>query len=219
MKETSFIDQNQKKWDRFEKLYASKSEDPEELSDLYMDITNDLGYAQTFYKRRTVRVYLNQLAQKVFSGVHKQKGEPFKKLIHVCKVSLPLEIYRSRKNLLFAFIAFLIYALIGAVTTFVNPDFPRIVLGDWYVDLTLENIAKGNPLGVYDSEDQTAMFIAITTNNLKVAFLTFFVGFFFTIGTHLLLFSNYHHVSYTTLLPTHWRRQKDKRQIYFWPKT
>ena len=190
MKETSFIDQNQKKWDRFEKLYASKSEDPEELSDLYMDITNDLGYAQTFYKRRTVRVYLNQLAQKVFSGVHKQKGEPFKKLIHVCKVSLPLEIYRSRKNLLFAFIAFLIYALIGAVTTFVNPDFPRIVLGDGYVDLTLENIAKGNPLGVYDSEDQTAMFIAITTNNLKVAFLTFFVGFFFTIGTHLLLFSN-----------------------------
>lgn len=190
MKETSFIEQNRKKWDRFEKLYASKSEDPEELSDLYMDITNDLGYAQTFYKRRTVRVYLNQLAQKVFSGVHKQKGEPLKKLLHVWQVSLPLEIYRSRKNLLFAFIAFLVYAILGAVTTSINPDFPRIVLGDGYVEMTLENIAKGNPLGVYESDDQTAMFIRITTNNLKVAFLTFFVGFFFTIGTHLLLFSN-----------------------------
>ncbi|MFO0496239.1 MAG: stage II sporulation protein M [Flavobacteriia bacterium] len=190
MKETKFIEQNQKKWERFEKLYASKSEDPEELSDLYMDITNDLGYAQTFYKRRTVKVYLNQLAQKVFSGVHKQKGEPLKNLLQVWQISLPLEIYRSRKNLLFALIAFLGYAILGAVTTSVNPDFPRIVLGDGYVEMTLENITKGNPLAVYESDDQTAMFIMITTNNLKVAFLTFFAGFFFTIGTHLLLFSN-----------------------------
>ena len=80
MKETSFIDQNKEKWTRFEKLYASNSHDPEELSNLYMDLTDDLSYAQTFYKRRTVRVYLNQLAQKIFTGVHKQKGESLKKL-------------------------------------------------------------------------------------------------------------------------------------------
>ena len=87
MKETSFIEQNKKKWNRFEKLYESKSNDPEELSDLYMDITDDLSYAQTFYNRRTVRVYLNQLAQKVYTGVHKQKGESIKKLITVWQVS------------------------------------------------------------------------------------------------------------------------------------
>lgn len=190
MKETSFIEQNKKKWNRFEELYQSKSNDPEELSDLYMDITDDLSFAQTFYRRRTVRVYLNQLAQKVYTGVHKQKGESFKKFLSVWHTSLPLEIYRSRKNLLFALIAFLVYVTIGVVTTYVDPDFPRVVMGDGYVDMTLENIQAGNPLRVYESDDQMAMFIQITTNNLKVAFLTFFVGFFFTLGTHMLLFYN-----------------------------
>ena len=90
MKETSFIEQNKGKWGRFEKLYESKSNDPEELSDLYMDITDGLSYAQTFYKRRTVRVYLNQLGQKVYTGVHKQKGESFKKFFTVWKTSLPV---------------------------------------------------------------------------------------------------------------------------------
>ena len=155
-----------------------------------MDITDDLSYAQTFYKRRTVRVYLNQLAQKVYTGVHKQKGEPIKKFLTVWQTSLPLEIYRSRKNLLFALVAFLIYAFIGVMTTYVDPNFPRTVMGDGYVDMTLQNIQDGNPLKVYETTDQMAMFIQITTNNLKVAFLTFFVGFFFTLGTHMLLFYN-----------------------------
>ncbi len=190
MKETSFINQNKEKWSRFEKLYESQANDPEELSDLYMDITDDLSYAQTFYRRRTVRVYLNQLAQRVYTGVHKQKGESLKKFITVWKVSLPLEIYRSRKNLLFALAIFMVYMMIGVLTTHMDPDFPRIVLGDGYVDMTLQNIQDGNPLKVYETDDQMAMFIQITTNNMKVAFLTFFVGFFFTIGTHLLLFYN-----------------------------
>lgn len=190
MKETKFIDQNKEKWSRFEKLAADSSNEPEELSDLYMDLTDDLSYAQTFYKRRTVRVYLNQLAQKIFTGVHKQKGESLRKFITVWKTSLPLEIYRSRHSLTFALIAFLIYCLIGVITTHFNPDFPRIVMGDAYVNMTLENIKNGNPLAVYESPDQTSMFIQITTNNLKVAFMTFAAGFFFTVGTHLLMFSN-----------------------------
>lgn len=190
MKETKFIEQNKEKWSKFEEAYSSNQHDPEELSNLYMDMTEDLSYAQTFYKRRTVRVYLNQLAQKIFSGVHKQKGESLKKLITVWKTSLPLEIYRSRKSLLFALITFLIYVTIGAVTTHYNPEFAKVVMSDGYVAQTIQNIENGNPLAIYESNDQLAMFIMITTNNLKVAFLTFFVGFFFTVGTHILLFSN-----------------------------
>jgi len=195
LKETQFIEQNKEKWNRFEELYQSKSNDPEELSDLYMDITDDLSYAQTFYKRRTVRVYLNQLGQRVYTGVHKQKGESFKKFFTVWKTSLPLEIYRSRKNLLFALIAFLVYSLIGVITTHIYPEFPRTVMGDGYVEMTLQNIADGNPLGVYGmgiegTSDQMDMFIQITSNNMKVAFLTFFVGFFFTVGTHMIMFYN-----------------------------
>lgn len=190
MKETTFIDQNKDKWDRFEKLSESQTKDPEELSNLYMDITDDLSYAQTFYNRRTVRVYLNQLAQRVYTDLHIQKGESFKKFISVWRVSLPLEIYRSRKNLLFALVVFLLWAFIGAISTHFDPDFPRLIVGDAYVNMTNENIANGNPLGVYESTENLGMFIDITTNNIRVAFLTFIFGIFFTIGTHIFLFQN-----------------------------
>lgn len=190
MKETSFIDKNQKKWQQFEKLNSGKADNPEEISDLYMDITDDLSYAQTFYKRRTVRVYLNQLAQSVYLGVHKQKGESLKSFISIWKTSLPLEIYRSRKNLLFALVSFLIYCVIGVFTSYMDTDFPRLVLGDSYVNMTLENIERGDPLAVYAQGSQMKMFMQITTNNVRVAFLTFFLGFFFTLGTHFILFSN-----------------------------
>lgn len=190
MKETRFIRENQEKWERFEKLNESSDANPDELADLYLDITDDLGYAQTHYFRRTVRVYLNQLGQKVFVGVNKFKRDSFRNLVKELTISLPLEVYRSRKSLLTAFIAFMVYVTIGIVSTSVNPDFPRMVMGDGYVDMTIQNIEAGNPLGVYEDSDQLAMFIRITTNNISVAFLTFFAGLFFTLGTHLLLFSN-----------------------------
>src|SRR5690606_38292774 len=57
-------------------------------------------------------------------------------------------------------------------------------------DMTIDNIEAGNPLGVYQSSDQLSMFIQITTNNLMVSFLIFFVGLLFTVGTHVMLFSN-----------------------------
>lgn len=193
LKETQFIKQNKEKWNRFEELYQSKSRDPEELSDLYMDITDDLSYAQTFYKRRTVRVYLNQLGQRVYTGVHKQKGESLKRLFTVWRTSLPLEIYRSRKNLLFALVLFMIYFIIGAVTVSNDPFFAEQMFGTKYVNDTLANIEAGKPLDVYTettAKGHMQMFIYITTNNLKVALLTFFGGFFLTIGAHILLFNN-----------------------------
>lgn len=190
MKETKFVDQHKDKWSRFEKAFDSDSVDPDELTDLYLDITEDLSYAQTFYNKRTVRVYLNQLSQRVYSGVHKQKSDNLKRLITVWRLSLPLEIYRSRKTLSLSLFVFLLYVVIGVITTHFQPDFPRIVLGDAYVDMTIENIKAGNPLKVYETDSQMYMFLTITTNNLKVAFLTFMAGFFFSIGTHILLFSN-----------------------------
>lgn len=190
MKETSFIEQNKVKWKRFQDLAATKQGDPEELADLYSDITDDLSYAQTFYNRRTVRVYLNQIAQGIHNLVHKERSESLKKFFTVWKVSLPLEIYRSRKHLLFAFIVFMFWAVLGAVTTHFNPDFPRLIMGDGYVDMTIRNIAKGDPLGVYHSESQIQMFIDITLNNIQVAFRAFILGFFFTVGTHFAMFGN-----------------------------
>ena len=82
MKETKFIEQNKKKWARFEQISAHNVTDPDEVSELFTEITEDLSYARTFYPRRSVRVYLNQLAQGVFTKLYKQNSG--KSLFRMC---------------------------------------------------------------------------------------------------------------------------------------
>jgi len=153
MKETDFVRQNEEKWSRFEYLYARNRSHPKELSDLYVDLTNDLSYAQTYYRRRTVRVYLNQLAQVVFTSVHNiQKPSTGGMFIFWFK-NLPNEIYQSRKNIQLALVSFLLYAFVGIMASIFIPDFLKLILGEEYVAVTLQNIKNGNPLGIYDSSN------------------------------------------------------------------
>src|SRR6218665_1961530 len=181
MKETSFIEQNKKKWLKFQQLASSESSEPETLSDLYTDITDDLSYAQTFYNKRTVRVYLNQLAQSIHNLVHQERSESLRKLITAWRISIPLEIYRARKTMFFALIVALFWIALGSITTINNPDFAKLVLNERYVFVTNENIAKGDPLAIYKTQSQMTMFIDITINNIRVAFMSFIFGIIFGI--------------------------------------
>ena len=75
MKETKFIEQNKEKWAKFERMSkGDKKVNPNESAELFTEITEDLSYARTFYKRRSVRVYLNQLSQSVFKNLYKKRG-------------------------------------------------------------------------------------------------------------------------------------------------
>ncbi|MEX1192725.1 MAG: stage II sporulation protein M [Brumimicrobium sp.] len=190
MKETSFIAQNKEKWAKFEQTRNKPTADPEELGRLYAEINNDLSFAQTFYKKRTVRAYLNYLAQEIHRQLYKQKKEPFSKLLKAWTVDVPLEIYRARKNLLFALVLFLIYATIGAFSTHQDINFANMILGEGYIFETENNIREGNPLGIYGSSSQGHMFIRITINNIQVALMCFFGGILFSLGTHIILFNN-----------------------------
>lgn len=190
MKETTFIKQNKKKWARFEKLAGRKNNDPDEVSELFTEITEDLSYARTFYPRRSVRVYLNQLAQGVFTSLYKQKKQPLGSFVQFWKVSLPLELYRARRNMLMAFIFFGLAVIVGAVSQHFDGNFVDIILGEGYVNATEDRIAKGDPMGVYGEMPQTSMFLRITLNNILVAFMTFVLGIFATMGTYLMLLSN-----------------------------
>lgn len=190
MKETAFIEQRKKRWQRFEHLQRHEDSSAEELSELFAEISDDLSYAQTYYGKRTIRVYLNQLARSTHQLVYKQQKDKLSKFLDVWRISLPVSIYNARKELRLAFILSLIWIALGAISTAIYPDFPRIILGDNYVNMTLENIKKGNPLDVYTSDAQVKMFIDITLNNIRVAFLTFILGTAAGIGTHIFLFSN-----------------------------
>jgi uncharacterized membrane protein SpoIIM required for sporulation len=71
-----------------------------------------------------------------------------------------------------------------------NPGFVRGVMGDAYVDMTEDNIAKGDPFGVYKDDNPFSMFIRIAFNNIRVAFITFLGGFTLGIATLKILWSN-----------------------------
>ena len=166
------------------------SSDPEALSALYLDITDDLGFAQTYYSRRTIRVYLNQLAQRVFIVVNKYQKFSLRNVLDFWIIELPLELYRAKKYMGFALISFLAYIALGWISSSVYPEFTATVLGEGYVETTMQNIAKGNPLGIYENSSSFMMFIQITGNNLMVSILTFFAGIIFTLGTQIMLFGN-----------------------------
>jgi uncharacterized membrane protein SpoIIM required for sporulation len=190
VKETTFIQQNKKKWARFEKLSASGSNDPDEVAELFTEITEDLSYAKTFYPRRSVRVYLNQLAQGVFTSLYKQRKQPLGSFVKFWTESVPLEMYRARYSLLTAFLFVLAAALIGLVSQEYDAGFLRIIVGDGYVDSTLQRIADGDPMGVYGNSESGSMFWEITVNNIRVAFIIFACGITFTIFTYFLLLYN-----------------------------
>ncbi len=87
----------------------------------------------------------------------------------------------------------MIYFIIGAVTVANDPSFAEQVMGTEYVNQTLNNIERGKPLDVYtevSAPGHMNMFVRITTNNIRVAFIAFFGGFFLTIGAHIVLFGN-----------------------------
>lgn len=155
-----------------------------------MEITDDLSYARTFYPRRSVRVYLNNLAQSVFNSLYKLKKDPFGNFLRFWKLGLPMEMYRARKHLYIAFLVFIVAVLIGVVSTFDDVNFTRVILGDGYVDMTDQFIEEGDPMAVYKQKGELPFFIELFLNNIRVAFLTFAFGLLFCAGTGVFLITN-----------------------------
>ena len=92
--------------------------------------------------------------------------------------------------MLVSFLIFAVSTLIGVVSQLGDADFCRLILGDRYVDMTLDNIAKGNPMGVYGSDSESNLFLQITLNNVWVSFYVFALGILTTFGTGWALFGN-----------------------------
>lgn len=190
MKETTFINQNKKKWAKFEKMSKSQQNDPDEMSRLFVELTDDLSFARTYYPKRSVRVYLNSLAQRIFHDLYKKKRTPLKKFFTFWIEDLPLEMYRARWTLLLSFMIFAVGMLIGIVSTIDNQDFLGSVIGYDYVAMAEYNIEKGQPMSVYGHGSEELSFVNIAENNLRVMMITFVLGICFSIGSGIFLFFN-----------------------------
>lgn len=191
MREKDFVEQNKEIWGRFEQLVSNdKNSDPDEMSDLYNQITNDLSYARTYYNKRSIRVYLNQMAKTVYLGLYKHRSGRTRNFAKFWTNDLPLALYRARRELNISLIFFLATMAIGVFSSMHDPDFAKVILGDRYISMTEENIKAGEPMAVYDSSGEVDMFFQITYNNLLVAFRTYILGAFFGVGTLIIMLYN-----------------------------
>ncbi|HLT52324.1 MAG TPA: stage II sporulation protein M [Flavobacteriaceae bacterium] len=191
MREVAFIKQNKEKWLNFETAISNKEfKDPDELASLYVHLINDLSYAQTNYPKSKVIVYLNHLASQAFQKIYKTKREDTNRILDFWKTEVPLLAYKYRKYIYVAFAVFAFFTFIGAISAANDGEFVRSILGDQYVDMTLENIEKGDPVAVYKSGSNWGSFIGITVNNLRVGIIAFIMGVFGGLGTIYILFKN-----------------------------
>ena len=191
MKEVTFIRQNIEKWRSAELVVDAVGEtEVTQLADTYIDVTSDLAFAQTHYPESKITRYLNILASALHNEIYRSQRYRWSRLLTFWTDEVPRTMWEARRELLTSFIIFLASALVGMLSQLFDPEFCRIILGDNYVDMTLQNIANGEPMAVYNGDPESDMFSMITLNNVKVSFVTFVLGVFTSIGTGFILFQN-----------------------------
>jgi len=186
MREGQFIKKNKERWDS----YLIPTEDPDELAKRFTYLVDDLSYAKTNYPFSKIVKYINGLAAGIYLSIYKNKKEQRSRFLFFFKTELPMILYHHRRILLFALLFFLVFMAIGIFSAWQQPSFVRTVLGDDYVNMTEDNIARGDPFGIYKGQDSLTMFLYIASNNILVAFKCFLFGLLFSVGTLYLLFTN-----------------------------
>ncbi len=191
MREAAFVKQNKDKWVTFENALSNKTEiAPNLLSDLYIEITDHLSYAKTFYPGSNTEFYLNGIASQAHRQIYKTKKESKNRIISFWKIEFPTLFYQYQKELLIAFLVFSFFTAVGAFSAANEGDFVRSILGDGYVNMTIENIEKGDPMAVYKQQGEFNMFLGITINNIRVALMAFVYGILLGIGTLMIMLQN-----------------------------
>lgn len=190
MRESTFIEQNREKWARYEESLRNGKPDPDLLRQLYVHTTDDLSYSRTFYPNRSVRVYLNGLAQRSFLQIYRGRRGESRRFFTFWTRDLPLVVHRRRRYLLVSLLIFALAMAIGVVSYRIDEAFAEVIMGDAYMNMTRENIAGGDPMAVYKQTSPLRMSLRITLNNLTVALLTFVAGAFFCVGTVVQLIRN-----------------------------
>ena len=191
MKEATFIRNNIRRWKRVEliadepRLYS-----PDDVAEAYTGVTADLAFAYTYYPESRITIYLNELAATLHNAIYRNKREKWSRIVTFWTREVPQTMFEARRLLLASLVVMLVSVLIGVVSQMGDHDFCRIILGDYYVDMTLDNIQKGVPMNVYAMDGEVDSFLSITLNNIGVAFRIFVMGMLTSVGSGLMLLYN-----------------------------
>ncbi len=182
-----FIKKNAEKWKEYQ---HSPTDNPDETAERFITLIDDLSYAKTFYPKSKVTRWINGIAAGIYQSIYQNKKEKYSRIFQFWKFELPLLFKRYHRVFLFTTLLFTLFVCVGIFSSMQNDSFARGVLGDDYVNMTEDNIAKGDPFGVYKDGNPFTMFVRIGFNNIRVAFLSFIAGFTLGIFTVWLLWQN-----------------------------
>lgn len=189
MREIVFLNKYKEKWDTLDKdLSGNKRISADELSDLFIQLTDDLSYARTFYPESKVTQYLNDLSVKVHREIYRNKKENRSRFIAFWATEVPLVIAKHHRNLLVSFVTFCVAFFLGWLSAAKDSDYTSLMLSPEYVSQTLQNIEDKKPMDIYGSMEEMPMFLYIAVNNIWVSFLYFIFGFAFSVGSLFFLF-------------------------------
>ncbi len=187
MREAMFIKKNVDKWNEYQ---HSPTDNPDETAERFITLIDDVSYAKTFYPKSKVTRWVNGIAAGIYQSIYQNRKEKYSRIFQFWKIELPLLFRKYHRIFLFTTIIFLIFVAVGVLSAMHDENFVRGILGDNYVNMTEDNIAKGDPFGVFKSDNPFTMFVLIGFNNIKVAFLSFIGGFTFGITTVWLMWKN-----------------------------
>jgi uncharacterized membrane protein SpoIIM required for sporulation len=187
LREALFIKKNK---DRWLKVQHQPSDDPDEMAADFTQLVDDLAYAKTFYPSGKVTHFINSQASKIYLDIYKNRKEESNRLVTFWKYDLPLTIRKHHKVVLFSFIVFLIFFAIGFFASAKDEGVVRSILGDDYVDHTRENIANGNPFGIYEHGNAFLSWLSLMIHNIRVSFLMFVAGIFCGVPSMYMCASN-----------------------------
>ncbi|GAB3006099.1 stage II sporulation protein M [Niabella terrae] len=180
MREALFIKKNKDRWLKYQ---TEPPQTPDEMAKAFTQTVDDLAYAKTFYAHSKTEQFLNKEAAKMYLDIYKNRKEASNRLWQFWKKELPLTIYRHHRVLLFSFVLFTLFFLLGYFISKQDPQVARDFFGDAYVDKTIDNIQTDNPFGIYETGNPVLSWLGIMINNIKVAFLFFVSGLFCGIPT------------------------------------
>lgn len=173
MREAMFIKKNADKWTTYQHTPAAT---PDETADRFITLIDDLSYAKTFYPKSKVTRWINGITATIYQDIYRNKREKFSRIFEFWKYELPLLFRKYHTVFLFSTVAFLLFTFVGVYASINDPAFLSGILGENYVRTTEENIAKGDPFGIYKDDSPFNTFVFIAVHNIRIAFTMFLGG-------------------------------------------
>ena len=103
MKQAVFVKLNQEKWVSYERALDAGTISADELSKMYVHLTEDLAFAKAKYPRTSLTAYLNKLSLKIHNLIYRNKPESKGRFMTFWRYEVPLEMALAAKPMSYSF--------------------------------------------------------------------------------------------------------------------